>query len=96
MAEFSCPACGAERTSADSDCESCGWERKPASQCGGTGENCPICGTSAFSWGRVDAHWPIKFQPEDGGVLGQLAGLGGEKLSARRCDRCGNVQLFVK
>lgn len=60
---------------------------------------CSICGQTTFSWGRVqtkseDEH--LEFHSDGEGFFQHLVGLGHQPVQARRCDRCGNVQLFVE
>ncbi len=57
------------------------------------GAPCPICGAHNFIWGRTvgtesAGSW-VYFRREEGG-WGD-----GEKLSARKCGNCNNVQLFT-
>jgi predicted nucleic-acid-binding Zn-ribbon protein len=53
---------------------------------------CPVCGGDSYSWGSVGAQG-INFTPDDASVLSKLFRVG-LKLPARRCNGCGNVQLF--
>lgn len=53
---------------------------------------CSVCGGAAFTWGetsRVDAGW-LGFKP-DGPKL-----FVGERVYARKCNDCGNIQLFTR
>lgn len=53
---------------------------------------CPICGAAQYEWGRPGSEGGLFFLPE-----GAIFGLGmGERLSARKCRECGNVQFFVR
>ena len=96
MPEFSCPMCGASRPSFDSDCEASGWKRQAAESAASSLSRCPLCASPSFSWGRLETQWGIKFKSEDSGLLEQLGRVGGEKILARKCDGCGNVQLFIE
>ena len=53
---------------------------------------CPICGAQAFRWGRtvMEANDWLYFRQDDG-FWGD-----GEKLIARKCLNCRNVQLFTE
>ncbi len=53
---------------------------------------CPICGAQTFRWGRtvIEANDWLYFRQEDG-FWGD-----GEKLTARKCLTCRNVQLFTE
>ncbi len=53
---------------------------------------CPICGQQNFIWGRTFDERPsgwMYFRADDVGWGG------GEKLIARKCSNCANVQLFA-
>lgn len=52
---------------------------------------CHICGSQGFTWGRGvgNSHDWIYFRT-DGGWWGD-----GEKLRARKCNQCQNVQFFA-
>lgn len=55
----------------------------------GAPENpCPICGAQSFVWGRPVARWYLNFQP--------LRNAYATGMAARRCENCGNVQLFLE
>ena len=58
--------------------------------------SCPLCGRYIFSWGVMRGHpvFPLKFMGDDAGVLTKLVS-GGQGIKARRCDSCGNIQLFA-
>ena len=71
---------------------------KDAKEAGATaGTSCPLCGNSEFTWGRMRGHpvFPLKFMWDDAGVLKRCFA-GGQTVKARRCDSCGNVQLFAR
>ncbi len=52
---------------------------------------CHICGSQYFIWGRSvgNEHDWLYFRA-DGGMWGD-----GEKLRARKCSQCNNVQFFA-
>lgn len=52
---------------------------------------CPICGGRTFTWGKaIDSNTRVvHFRPE-GGIWGE-----GVPMQLRRCDTCGNIQLFA-
>lgn len=54
---------------------------------------CPACGGRAYSWGHAQATG-LAFIPDNVGFWQKMSLLG-HKLRARRCDGCGNVQLFA-
>jgi hypothetical protein len=62
---------------------------------GSEGNSCPLCGNSRFTWGKAMGHYPQKFKPDDSGWLAKNTAFGGMEIKARRCDSCGNIQLFV-
>lgn len=56
---------------------------------------CPICGQTQYEWGEIhatrfigDAVGNVFNRPVDAGRLG-------DRLRARKCRHCGNVQYFV-
>jgi hypothetical protein len=55
---------------------------------------CPTCGGSRFTWGMLGAQG-LNFTPQDASVIRKFFTIGWE-LPARRCDDCGNLQLFAK
>jgi predicted nucleic-acid-binding Zn-ribbon protein len=55
---------------------------------------CPICGGRSYSRGSLTAQG-INFTPDDASLASKLFRVG-VKLPARRCNTCGNVQLFAK
>jgi hypothetical protein len=57
--------------------------------------NCPICGERSYSWGIVQAQEYLKYKSDDAGFLEKWTGLGGESVRARKCNSCGNLQLFA-
>jgi predicted RNA-binding Zn-ribbon protein involved in translation (DUF1610 family) len=93
MTQYPCPACGKARTSDDASCESCGWTR--AAPHVAHGPACPFCGGKTFVSGLAHGHYPLKFVAEDANWLAKATIFGGEEIRARKCDICGNVQLFV-
>jgi hypothetical protein len=57
---------------------------------------CPLCGSDRFTWGVAVGHYPFKFHPDNAGWLTKHTAIfGGQEIKARRCDSCGNIQLFV-
>jgi hypothetical protein len=54
---------------------------------------CPICGDSRYTWGK-----PVDDTPSGGIYFRPKAGIwgDGQKLIARRCDTCQNVQFFIE
>jgi hypothetical protein len=53
---------------------------------------CPICGDTHYEWGHPGSSGGVYFLPE-----GASFGFGaGQSLEARKCLRCGNVQIFIK
>jgi hypothetical protein len=52
---------------------------------------CPICGGTRFTWGKPLGKTYTRFRPADAGLLSW-----GEPMEARKCNNCGNVQLFTK
>jgi hypothetical protein len=56
---------------------------------------CHVCGGDQFTWGCAQGHQRLRFKPDGAGWLARNTIFGGEKLRARRCNQCGNVQLFA-
>ena len=54
--------------------------------------DCPACGGHEYSWGFLRAQG-LQFVPDTASRLRRLFGLGWE-LRSRRCEGCGNIQLF--
>ncbi len=54
---------------------------------------CPICGNSSYTWGHITAS-NFFFQDDDASFWDKLVAAG-YKLIARRCNDCGNLQLFT-
>jgi hypothetical protein len=54
---------------------------------------CHLCGGRDYTWGHMFAQG-INFIPEDSHWLTK-AFRAGMKLRARRCESCGNVQMFA-
>jgi hypothetical protein len=54
---------------------------------------CPTCGGLRYSWGILGAQG-LNFTPDDASILRKFFKIGW-KLPARRCDDCGNIQLFA-
>lgn len=55
---------------------------------------CPVCGGGSYSWGTLAAQG-INFTPDDASAIARFFRIG-FKLRARRCDLCGNVQVFAR
>ena len=55
---------------------------------------CHICGGCSYSWGRLGAQG-LNFMPDDASVLAKFFRFGFQ-LPARRCDNCGNIQIFAR
>ena len=58
-------------------------------------EVCFLCGASEFVWGSLTAggQYQVKFHP-DGPWLRLVST--DEKMRARKCGACGNVQLYAE
>ena len=58
---------------------------------------CHICGGNQFTWGEVNQNGHRGGQRFFIGRPGRFLPFlnGGEVLTARKCDRCGNVQFFA-
>jgi ribosomal protein S27E len=53
---------------------------------------CVMCGEQEYVWGHPGSQGGVYFVPE-----GTSFGFGqGQGLVARKCMRCGNVQLFIR
>jgi hypothetical protein len=55
---------------------------------------CHICVGRSYSWGSLAAHG-LSFTPDDASILAKAFRFG-VTLPARRCDNCGNVQIFAR
>lgn len=55
---------------------------------------CPVCGGGSYTWGTLSAQG-INFTPEDASAIAKFFRYG-VQLRARRCDLCGNVQIFAR
>ena len=67
-----------------------------AEEAGSAARNsCPLCGSDRFTWGVAKGHYPLKFKSDDAGSLAKNTVFGGQEIKARRCDSCGNIQLFA-
>jgi len=55
---------------------------------------CPICGRTDFVQGRMT--FPIRFIPDGASIWKRIRSsmMGIEGTRARKCDYCGNLQLF--
>ena len=58
---------------------------------------CPACGGRSYTWGSLSAQG-INFTPDDAPILAKhfRFGMFGIELRARRCDLCGNLQIFAR
>lgn len=66
-------------------------KRKPQESDTSRNIPCVICNGVNYEWGRVAANQRLVFLPR-----GTWGGFGlGQRLEARKCLRCGNIQLFV-
>jgi hypothetical protein len=62
---------------------------------GGKPENpCPVCGGGSYSWGTLGAQG-INFTADDASIFAKFFRYG-ISVRARRCDLCGNVQIFAR
>ena len=59
------------------------------------GNTCPLCGGDLFTWGVARGHIAPRFKPDKSGWLAKNTIFGGQKIRARRCEMCGNIQLFA-
>jgi hypothetical protein len=58
---------------------------------------CPFCGELSFTWGELREYKDITFKEDGSSKFLILYGLNrGDHINARRCNGCGNVQLFTK
>jgi hypothetical protein len=55
---------------------------------------CPACGGRSYTWGSLAAQG-INFTPDDASRLAKFFRFG-VQLRARRCDLCGNLQIFAR
>lgn len=67
-----------------------------AKEAGSAGRiSCPLCGSDKFTWGVAMAAYsiyclPLQFKLDNAGWFS-----GGLTVKARKCDSCGNIQLFA-
>ena len=54
---------------------------------------CPACGARDFSWGSLFAQG-INYKSDRASWIAKLFRYGSE-LQTRRCEACGNLQLFA-
>lgn len=53
---------------------------------------CLICGATQYTWGKLGSSGGVYFLEQ-----GTIFGFGmGQPLEARKCNICGNVQIFSK
>ena len=57
--------------------------------------SCPLCGSDKFTWGVAIGHYPFRFKSDDASWIARHTTFGGQEIKARRCDSCGNIQLFA-
>jgi uncharacterized OB-fold protein len=55
---------------------------------------CPNCGSRSYTWGTFTAGG-LSFMPDNAWIWEYWRKLFQCKLPARRCDDCGNIQLFA-
>jgi hypothetical protein len=68
---------------------------KDADNTGSAARNlCPLCGSNRFTWGVAKGYGPLVFKPDDSGWVKTFFDVG-TRIKARRCDSCGNIQLFA-
>ena len=58
-------------------------------------KSCLLCGSDKFTWGVAQGHHNLMFKPDDASWLAKNTVFGGQAIKARRCDSCGNIQLFA-
>lgn len=67
-------------------------------------ESCFLCGSNSFTWGAaVHDNMRLRFQAAGGeeelellkGLISVLTGPAPKEIRARKCEGCGNLQLFV-
>ena len=68
---------------------------RDAEEAGAAARNsCPLCGSDRFTWGVARGAYPLTFKPDEASWLAKMV-VGGQKIKARRCASCGNIQLFA-
>ena len=68
---------------------------KDANEVSSVAQNsCPLCGGDSFTWGVARGAYPMTFKPDKASWLVKQF-IVGQKIKARRCASCGNIQLFV-
>lgn len=55
---------------------------------------CPVCGGGSYSWGTVGAQG-LNYTPDNASILAKFFRVG-LKVRARRCELCGNIQMFAR
>lgn len=55
--------------------------------------SCPLCGSDKFTWGVACGFHLLMFKPDEASSWTKM--FGGQKIRARRCASCGNIQLFA-
>ena len=57
---------------------------------------CPVCGSTEYEWGTLGSSYITNFVAEsDGWFARSFSQVMGTKSAARRCKKCGNLQLFT-
>ena len=92
---LTCLACGAEIAAAAKTCGACGWSWLDNRAVPPKNLPCPLCAGAEFAWGHLDGDHAVMFKSGERSVLEMVTGLGREPVRARKCRRCGNLQLFV-
>lgn len=62
---------------------------------------CVACRSGTFTWGYVAGYAaaPLYFLPRKSGIkqlASNLLGKDGDRVITRKCDGCGNLQLFTE
>ncbi len=58
---------------------------------------CPVCGSADYDWGTFGpSHFSNFVSEADGWFARSFSQLMGTKSVARRCQKCGNLQLFTE
>ena len=71
---------------------------RDADKAGSAARNsCPLCGSDEFTWGVARGHYPLTFmfKLDKPGWWATHIAMGNQEIKARRCDSCGNIQLFA-
>lgn len=73
---------------------------KDAKEAGSSASNsCPLCGSDRFTWGEARGFLTqtltFMFKLDKPGWWAKHFAMGNQEIKARRCDSCGNIQLFA-